>query len=112
MSTKTKSLYDPKSEILKNLLTWESIKHVKDWHVWEANIEEALAASSDNQLEQDNFKLQGENQLNLSIIAEQEVKIKRLEMSLESYRNFRKTTMDKYDELSRFRVDDGTRGYY
>ena len=103
MSEKFK-LYDPKQEILEKLLLWESLRHLKDWPTWETEIKAALDTSTPYQLEQDNFKLQDELSNAMSVIAEQEVKLKRQNELLDSYREVVSQVRDMGDKMQQLRV--------
>ena len=103
MSEKFKP-YDPKSQVLIKILQSDIFPHLKDWPEWETEIKEALNNSSDYQLEQDNFRLQGELSVAMSVIAEQEVKLKRQNELLDSYREVVSQVRDMGDKMQQLRV--------
>lgn len=97
-------IFCPKETILNNLLNAPFWGHLSDGAAWKEDIQQAIKATSDYQLEQDNFRLQGDINVAMSVIAEQEVKLKIQTTLINEYKDAIRKVRVIGDELQQLRV--------
>ena len=96
----TSEVFDPKLQTLKDLLNATFWDHLATGADWKHHIKRVLEDSTKQSYEADNIELQKEVILAHKVIAEQEVKLKRLETLVEDYRQAAYNARDNLEQAA------------
>jgi hypothetical protein len=97
------SIFDPKSQCLRDLLIQPFWEHLSTGSDWKKHIKQVLEDSTKEAIEQDNHELQEELKTANDVIAEQQLRIKRMEDYIKKMhhanRNAREAIDSAYNSL-------------